>query len=116
MTQSDKWKKRKCVLEYRAFADEMRLRVPRGTDLNNHAILFTMPMPKSWSKKKKAEMDFKPHKSRPDIDNLLKAVFDALYKEDSGIWQTHAAKVWGYEGSIQLREMPESRERLQLVR
>ncbi len=27
MTQRDKWKKRPCVLRYRAFADELRLKV-----------------------------------------------------------------------------------------
>ena len=33
-------------------------------------VSFIMPMPKSWSKKKRAAMDGKPHTARPDIDNL----------------------------------------------
>lgn len=37
---------------------------------------FFYQIPKSWSKQKKA--DAKWHTSRPDIDNLLKSVLDAL--------------------------------------
>lgn len=39
---------------------------------------FFMPMPKSWTKKKKAEMAFKLHKNKKDTDNLSKAIKDAL--------------------------------------
>jgi len=39
---------------------------------------FFMPMPKTWTKKKKAAMAFKLHKHKKDTDNLSKAIKDAL--------------------------------------
>lgn len=39
---------------------------------------FFMPMPKTWTKKKKAAMAFKLHKQKKDTDNLSKAIKDAL--------------------------------------
>jgi len=39
---------------------------------------FFMPMPKSWTKKKKAQMAFKLHKNKKDTDNLSKGLKDAL--------------------------------------
>ena len=69
-------------------------------DLNNNSITFGMPMPNSWSKKKKLEMDGQPHTQRPDIDNLAKALFDALYEDDSGIHTVALKKVWSVNGYI----------------
>jgi Holliday junction resolvase RusA-like endonuclease len=55
-------------------------------------------MPKSWSKKKKAVMWGKPHTSKPDIDNLVKAILDALngvaFNDDSQIWEIQSSKIW----------------------
>jgi Holliday junction resolvase RusA-like endonuclease len=55
-------------------------------------------MPKSWSKKKKAEMWGNPHTSKPDIDNLVKAVLDALngvaFCDDSQIYEITSRKIW----------------------
>lgn len=39
---------------------------------------FFMPMPKTWTKKKKSVMAFKLHKNKKDTDNLSKAIKDAL--------------------------------------
>jgi len=100
-TRSDKWKKRKCVLNYRAFADEFRR---LGMWINpGDAIYFTIPMPKSWSDNKKDEMNGNPHEQKPDLDNLIKAVFDSCCKDDSKIHGLGPTKkVWGYEGSIEI--------------
>jgi len=100
MTRSDKWKKRSCVLRYFDFCDKVR---KAGIDLPDHGatILFTIPMPKNWSKKKRKSMDEKPHQQTPDLDNLLKALFDAVHKEDKQIWHYGSVmKVWGEVGSI----------------
>ena len=59
-----------------------------------------------WSKKKKHEMDGKPHQSRPDKDNLEKALLDAIYEEDSHVWDSRVTKVWGYYGAIVIDDMP----------
>ena len=58
-------------------------------------------MPKSWSKKKKLEMDGQPHTQVPDLDNLLKAIGDALYQDDSCIHTLGSLKkVWATNGFI----------------
>jgi len=57
-------------------------------------------MPQSWSKKKKAEMDERPHEQTPDIDNVCKALLDSIYSDDSHIWRITLVKIWGYEGAI----------------
>jgi hypothetical protein len=41
-------------------------------------IWFLFPMPKSWTKKKKAEMAYKFHKNKKDADNLFKGFSDSV--------------------------------------
>ena len=43
-------------------------------------IIFTMPIPPSWSQKKQREAVGRYHTNTPDIDNLIKGVFDSLNK------------------------------------
>ena len=105
-TQSDKWKKRPCVVKYRAFADELRYKcnlqkIEIDICLNS---VFVIPMPKSWSNKKKSEMNGKPHQQKPDIDNIVKSILDSLLKEDSGVHQLNVSKIWGYGGSIEFNQ------------
>lgn len=103
MTQRDKWKNRPCVLRYYAFKDECRL---RGVVVPDRAyIVFNVPMPASWSAKKRAEMNGKPHCQKPDLDNKIKAILDSALKEDSHVWEIHARKVWSEIGSIEIREI-----------
>lgn len=104
MTQRDKFKNppRPCVARFRAFKDECQL---KGVKIPPAGALFVfyLPMPKSWSKKKKADMDGKTHCSVPDLDNLLGGVFDAVLEDDRGIWHiAGACKVWAYQGAIQI--------------
>lgn len=105
-TRSDKWKKRPCVLQYRAFADELRKQAKEmgyslGETLN---VDFIVAMPDSWSKKKKDEMNGTPHRQTPDVDNFLKAVFDSLAKQDKTVWRVEASKTWGHGGAIIIKE------------
>ena len=66
-------------------------------------IIFHLPIPKSWSAKKREAAIGSAHKSKPDLDNLLKALFDALYPEsDSQFWDYRATKVWAENGSIEI--------------
>ena len=58
------------------------------------SIKFFIPMPKTWRKFKREAMHFKLHQSRPDIDNLCKALFDSLFTEDKDIAHFEAAKFW----------------------
>lgn len=71
-------------------AREAEFEVPEGL----FRIVFYMPVPASWSGRKKGAHHMQPHRSKPDIDNLVKAFFDALLKEDKGIWDYRAAKFW----------------------
>jgi Holliday junction resolvase RusA-like endonuclease len=63
---------------------------------------FDIPMPKSWSKKKRALMAGTPHTSKPDLDNLLKTVKDALngvvWPDDGQIAKFGlVAKYWSHD-------------------
>lgn len=58
-------------------------------------VSFLIPVPKSWTKKKKRAMHFQMHTPRPDIDNLLKALQDTLRRADSTIGHyTGLGKYW----------------------
>ena len=63
-------------------------------------ITFIMPMPKSWSKGKKASLEGQYHQQTPDIDNLYKALLDAVFKDDSHVCNVELTKLWGYRGAI----------------
>lgn len=55
---------------------------------------FYIPVPPSWRPSKKRLMHGKLHQARPDLDNLIKAVFDAMLVEDKHIAHIEAAKFW----------------------
>lgn len=70
-------------------------------------FVFWIPMPPSWSKKKKREMFGTPHRQTPDLDNLEKAVLDAIFSDDSKVWAMLAYKYWGYDGAIDIDSLSE---------
>lgn len=105
MTRADKYPPRRpAVQRYFDFQNALQLSVTEQTGGEVPAapdeliVRAFITMPASWSKKKKAEMDGKPHKQRPDRDNIDKAVADALFAEDSGIWKGGQEKRWCKEG------------------
>ena len=95
MTRSDRWKDppRPCVASYWAYKDELKKAV-RETLPDAIEMGFALPMPKSWSKKKRAAMMGQPHQQKPDFDNLEKGFTDALKTEDCTIWAASSLKVW----------------------
>lgn len=104
MTRSDKWKTRDCVLRYRAYKDQLR---PFNITLPDSCkITFHVPMPESWSKKKREAFDGLPHKNKPDIDNLAKGLFDALFEDDAHIWSVWMEKRWAQTGGIEITTLP----------
>lgn len=105
-TRSDKWKKRPCVLRYRAFADECRAK-GLSIEQSGQKITFFIPMPKSWGKKKRAEMNMQPHQQVPDVDNLLKAALDAVHKQDCAVWSIWTEKRWSDYGAIVINNIDE---------
>jgi len=106
MTRSDRWTNkekgvgRSSVLRYFNWQDELRLRLPNYDVPAELTIVFALPMPRSYSKKKRAELLGQPHQEKPDIDNLVKAFLDTLCTEDKHVWHVDASKVWSEYGSI----------------
>ena len=67
----------------------------------NIVLQFVLPVPSSWSKKKQAKAlagEIVPQ-GKPDLDNLIKAVLDAMndivWEDDSAIVEVAANKVYG---------------------
>ena len=97
MTQRDKWAERPCVVKYFSYRDMVRWQTKRvnwATIDKLESVKFCLPMPKSWSKKKKLEMNGKPHQQKPDIDNLLKGLLDALMVEDKMVYYVGSLGKW----------------------
>jgi Holliday junction resolvase RusA-like endonuclease len=105
MTRSDKWNKRPAVLRYRAFCDAIRAAAEEQSftlpDSHFH-ITFYLPIPKTHLKR---ELEGKPHQQKPDVDNLTKAIFDALCKQDQVIWDYRSTKLYSSEPRIEISKM-----------
>lgn len=109
MTQRDKWKKRPAVMRYRAFADQLRLCANAAgftrERLKDVAVLdwvAYLPMPASWSSKKREAMRGQPHRQKPDRDNLDKAILDSLFDDDCGVYAGRLVKRWDDGGGPRL--------------
>jgi Holliday junction resolvase RusA-like endonuclease len=101
MTRRDKWLKprRPCVqayFDYRAILQKATGDIPTVPD--RVELKAFVPMPPSWSKKKKEVMAGKPHRQKPDLDNICKGIFDSLFIEDGGVWSGEQFKYWCREG------------------
>jgi Holliday junction resolvase RusA-like endonuclease len=102
MVKSDRWNQRPSVMRYFAFCNKLRIKA----NFNKYVltdpldIKVYLKMPKSWSEKKRIEMDGKEHRQRPDGDNLLKSFMDALSTDDSYMADLHVRKYWAYKGRI----------------
>ena len=103
MTQRDKWMKRDVVVRYWEYKDLIKLNKVNVSGSWDH-IIFWVPMPKSWPKKKKEEMETLPHKQKPDIDNYLKWLLDAIYDDDSHIWDLRTSKVRAKEWFLKIKK------------
>lgn len=105
-TRADAWKKRPVVVRYWQYKAELRRLLPEYTiPACGLSLQFHLKMPDSWSKKKRGEMNGKPHQQKPDIDNLVKGVLDALCEDDEYIWHLGSmAKFWAEEGKIIFKE------------
>jgi Holliday junction resolvase RusA-like endonuclease len=104
MTRADKWKKRPVVLAYWKFRAELQLQkieIPIPC-----RVVFFMPIPASWSGIKKIAMDGEPHTAQPDLDNLVKALLDALLAQDGHVWSIWAEKRWSLNPGINIYGAP----------
>lgn len=103
MTQRDRWANRPCVERYWTYKDELRAKMADFAfpDCGWH-LTFYLPIPKSWSAKKKLAHEGQPHRQKPDKDNLEKGFLDALYEDDSGVWDGRVTKRWSAHPRIEI--------------
>ena len=116
MTRSDKWRtpnhpdprkrRRECVAKYFKFREEfIWLCKQKKFQLKDTLeIIFYLPMPEGWTKKKKEQMREKPHQQRPDCDNMIKSICDSFGVDDGFVWSINAKKYWAHEGRILIFE------------
>lgn len=104
MTRRDKWAKRPAVVAYREYADNIRSACAGKIPKDAFSVSWTayLPMPDSWSQKKKVSMAGKPHRSKPDRDNIDKGILDALFENDSGISFGVLKKFWDDGGGSRI--------------
>lgn len=99
MTQRDKWKQRPVVLRYRDWCDATRKAVGCA---EKTTLIFPVKMtvriflscPESWSRKKQLAHNGHPHTGKPDVDNIIKGIMDALFTNDSFVFKVLAEKYW----------------------
>jgi Holliday junction resolvase RusA-like endonuclease len=61
------------------------------------SVRFSFAMPASWSRSKRARHWFKSHTQKPDLDNLTKAVMDAMascWHDDCQVARLFVRKHW----------------------
>ena len=117
MTQSDKWKlnpnhrdpakrQREVVTRYFDFKDKIKAQT-KEMEFKLSGVLeivFLVPMPFTWSEKKKKLLNKTAVLTRPDIDNYVKSFMDALESEDGFVWKIIAEKRYAFKGSILVYE------------
>lgn len=93
-------------------ADSIKIQVKNQLPLNfkiydnpiGVRVIFTFPPLKGWSKKKLRNTVYKDVK--PDIDNLLKSLFDGMngvvYTDDAKICEVSASKIFGLKAKTEL--------------
>jgi len=105
MTRRDKWKKRPCVMRYRDWADKARAvagKMPKSTIVARLDWVAYFEPHNSWSPEKRAEAMGELHRSKPDRDNIDKAILDALFKNDSAIALGTVEKRWGVPARLEV--------------
>lgn len=83
---------------YNNYKDELRtLAKEAGFEMPvaGWSVYFYFPMPKSWSKKKKALLEGQLHLQKCDVDNILKGLMDSLVVTDENLAQlSGVGKFW----------------------
>jgi Holliday junction resolvase RusA-like endonuclease len=63
---------------------------------------FVFRPPPSWPERRRAEAFGRPHVQRPDLDNLVKQILDAMnavvFGDDATVTEIKATKTWGPAG------------------
>lgn len=76
-------------------------------------IIAVFEMPKSWSKKRRAEMLGTLHTSRPDRDNIEKWILDGMnrvaFADDGQVADGRTVKIWGEQAETLVEVGPAAR-------
>jgi Holliday junction resolvase RusA-like endonuclease len=105
MTQSDKWKRRPCVVAYWEWADKAREvmgELPPASDVDELHLTAYFEPPESWSKKRRVAAIGTKHRVKPDLDNVCKAAMDVLFKQDSAIADALVRKRWDWHPRLEI--------------
>lgn len=99
MTQRDKWKKRPVVMRYREWCDAARESAGCTEKMTimfpvKMTVLIFLSCPASWSRKKQLAHNGHPHTAKPDVDNVVKGIMDALFTNDSFVFKVLVEKYW----------------------
>ena len=109
-TQRDRWRVRPAVARYREYRDRIAMAVhchdqalpePGETDLIE--IVATWQPPKSWSVRQRIEGLSRPKRTKPDPDNVAKAVLDTLWPEDAAVGDVIVRRRYGAEAGTVIR-------------
>ena len=103
MTRRDQWFKRPAVERYWEMKAILKNEVG-PIQAQRLKLWYLIQLPKSWSKKRKEAALGKPHLSKPDLDNFVKGTLDALYEEDSVVYEIQAIKLWWLHSIIIIQE------------
>jgi len=103
------------VIKYRkairnmAIAQMRNQKAERIEGAVNMNIIYAFRRPKSLSKKERNEIDggkTVPKTTKPDIDNLVKAILDALngivWQDDAQVTQINIQKIWSAKDQIEI--------------
>ena len=108
-TQKQKWtderyKKYAAYKEHIGFMARQIIKQPTTAPILA-TVTFYMPIPNSWSQKKKERHEGAIHTSKPDIDNLVKGLFDSLnkiaWKDDAQVYEVHSRKLYSKTPGIE---------------
>ena len=90
----------------RTYISDMVENAPTRLGITLYAV-FYMPIPKSYSVKRKLTLDGKPHIVKSDLDNLIKMILDRaegiLFDNDKRIYLIRAEKYYSDEPRIELQ-------------
>jgi Holliday junction resolvase RusA-like endonuclease len=98
--RGSRWNPRmsKTIARYHVYRDLIRIRHVEVPDCCY--LRFEMPVPRRGHQR-----IGKPHTLRPDLDNLVKGLLDAVFTEDAHIHRIYAEKVWALRGAIVVGEL-----------
>lgn len=106
MTQRDKWKKRPNVVRYREWCDRIHEAVgdslPAAEQVAEVNWTAYFEPPKSWPKRRRVAAMGTRHRSKPDRDNIDKAVLDCLFEHDERIPDGTLRKRWDWMARLEI--------------